>query len=508
VKRAVVYCRVSTKDQVANLSLPTQEKACREWCAREGAEVVRVFVDAGESAKTADRPAFNEALEYCRSGNKIGLFVVYALSRFARSSRDHANVAARLKASGVSLRSVTEPIDDTATGKLMETMLAGFAQFDNDVRADRTRAGMRAAIEAGRWVYRAPLGYLPGMRPDPDRAPLIAQAFILAADWTGTTADLRREVGRLGLTTRSGRPVPGQTFWRMLRSPVYAGILRAPGLEARGNFTALVDEETFYRAQAGMSGKAPKKRQRVNAEFPLRGFVRCGPCGRALTAYFARGKSGGRFPYYRCSCNRVSVRREVLEAAFVELLDRAAVPPEVLEALRGAVLAEWADYNGRVVESRERRDRQLAELRRKKSRLVDGYLAQDISPDTYREKLAEFEDAIAAATAAALSAAVDEDEVAGALAFAAGALASPGRAWLTFAPEARRGFAALVFEAPPAWVPGEGFTNPQFSPVFNGLRGAADENGQMVALPGQFANPVPAVFALWEAVGRPTARPA
>jgi DNA invertase Pin-like site-specific DNA recombinase len=42
----------------------------------------------------------------------------------------------------------------------MEGVLAAFAQFDNDVRSDRTRAGMKAALELGRWVFLAPIGYL------------------------------------------------------------------------------------------------------------------------------------------------------------------------------------------------------------------------------------------------------------------------------------------------------------------------------------------------------------
>ncbi|MGH7164471.1 MAG: recombinase family protein [Nitrospiraceae bacterium] len=62
--------------------------------------------------------------------------------------------------SGVQLRSATEPIDDTSTRKLMEGVLAAFAQFDKDVRSDRTRAGMRAALELGRWTFLAPIGYL------------------------------------------------------------------------------------------------------------------------------------------------------------------------------------------------------------------------------------------------------------------------------------------------------------------------------------------------------------
>jgi DNA invertase Pin-like site-specific DNA recombinase len=41
----------------------------------------------------------------------------------------------------------------------MEGVLAAFAQFDNDVRSDRTRAGMKAALELGRWTFLAPIGF-------------------------------------------------------------------------------------------------------------------------------------------------------------------------------------------------------------------------------------------------------------------------------------------------------------------------------------------------------------
>ena len=70
------------------------------------------------------------------------------------------------------------------TGNLMEGVLAAFAQFDNDVRSDRTRAGMRAALELGRWTFLAPLGYMNAPRAlgkslmhDPERAPLVRRAF-------------------------------------------------------------------------------------------------------------------------------------------------------------------------------------------------------------------------------------------------------------------------------------------------------------------------------------------
>jgi site-specific DNA recombinase len=61
---AVLYLRVSFRRQVEGTSLATQEATCREWCRRHGMTVDNLFVDRGESAKTTDRPAFQEMMRY------------------------------------------------------------------------------------------------------------------------------------------------------------------------------------------------------------------------------------------------------------------------------------------------------------------------------------------------------------------------------------------------------------------------------------------------------------
>ena len=160
VTRAVLYCRVSTREQTQNLSLTTQERTCRAYCDRSGFEVARVFVEEGESAKTRDRTRLRELLDYCRDNKgTVHHVVVYRLDRFSRQQYDHVILAAQLKRFGVTLKSATEPISDDSTGKLMENILSSFAQFDNDVRGERTIAGMRAALEEGRWTFGVPLGY-------------------------------------------------------------------------------------------------------------------------------------------------------------------------------------------------------------------------------------------------------------------------------------------------------------------------------------------------------------
>jgi len=55
---AVIGVRVSTKEQTENLSLPTQLRACEEYCRRQGYDVLELFHEEGESAKTTDAASF------------------------------------------------------------------------------------------------------------------------------------------------------------------------------------------------------------------------------------------------------------------------------------------------------------------------------------------------------------------------------------------------------------------------------------------------------------------
>ena len=64
---AVIYVRVSTKEQTENLSLPTQLRACEEYCRRQGYEILERFHEEGESAKTTDRSQLQNLLKHRRT---------------------------------------------------------------------------------------------------------------------------------------------------------------------------------------------------------------------------------------------------------------------------------------------------------------------------------------------------------------------------------------------------------------------------------------------------------
>src|SRR5258705_10393419 len=113
---AVIYVRVSTKEQTENLSLTTQLKACEDYCERQGFHVLARFREEGESAKTADCTELQKLLQFCRTNKgRVQFVVVFNLTRFARDKYDHFALRAHLKSLGISLRSPTDPIAERPT---------------------------------------------------------------------------------------------------------------------------------------------------------------------------------------------------------------------------------------------------------------------------------------------------------------------------------------------------------------------------------------------------------
>jgi hypothetical protein len=119
----------------------------------------------------------------------------------------------------------------------MEGVLAAFAQFDNDVRSDRTRAGMRPALELGRWTFAAPLGYLnaptwskTSLIEDPERGPLVRRAFEDLATGKYTKQEVIARATEGGLRSRKGLRLSPQSFGQMMRNPIYGRQSREPGL--------------------------------------------------------------------------------------------------------------------------------------------------------------------------------------------------------------------------------------------------------------------------------------
>ena len=67
----VLYARVSSEKQAENdLSIASQLKALRNYAGKNGWTIYKEFVDEAESARSANRPAFQEMIAYAKKKTK------------------------------------------------------------------------------------------------------------------------------------------------------------------------------------------------------------------------------------------------------------------------------------------------------------------------------------------------------------------------------------------------------------------------------------------------------
>jgi site-specific DNA recombinase len=396
---AVIYCRVSSKEQVDGTSLESQELACREYATRNHINVSRVFVERGESAKFADRTQLLELLSFCRNrANAIECLLVWKVDRLARNVGDHFNIKAGLLQHNIRVISVTEPIDSKPEGKLLETILAGFAQFDNDIRAARTVQGMRRKIQEGLFPGYAPLGYrsvtLRRKKTEPDQPEqpafrLLQRAWNEFATGKYMKVEILRSITKWGLRTRGGRPLSKQSLDNIFHNPYYAGVLRDPatGEEYPGRHLPMVSRATFARVQEilGRSRVAVPHRS-VRPEFPLRVFVRCANCEHPLTGSFSRGRSN-LYPYYHCfrpACDpRGNYPLAHVHDEFATFLSRVSPDQRTLDSVRHRIAALADNWSATSRALQEKRTVEIQRISDQQRQLIHMKMDQLINDEEF-----------------------------------------------------------------------------------------------------------------------------
>jgi DNA invertase Pin-like site-specific DNA recombinase len=161
MKRAALYCRVSTIDQHPE----TQLHDLRQFAANKGFQVVGEYTDHGYSGARARRPGLDRMMDDARR-HRFDVVVVWSCDRLARSTRHLLQVLDELNGFGTQFLSQREAIDtDGPLGRAIIVIISAIAELERSLIIERVRAGMRRARLEGRQIGRA--------RLDLDRAQVI-----------------------------------------------------------------------------------------------------------------------------------------------------------------------------------------------------------------------------------------------------------------------------------------------------------------------------------------------
>lgn len=412
--RAVLYLRVSTEEQVDNYSLDTQAGLCQKEADRRGYEIVETFREEGRSAKTiTERPTLIELLEYCRKNKReIGAVIVYRLDRISRQTADYLAIRKKLAECETTLISASEPTGDTPTERFVETMLAGFAQMDNDVRGERSRNGMRARFMSGLYNGSPPLGYLRQNGyaiKDPETFSAIQGAWELMTTDTKSLQDITNHLDQQGIREkRKGRRetrLRRQTMSRIFRNKFYAGkvVSKQYGLEVQGQHAPMITEETFYRVQAIIDGRNHNtpmmlaRRSHHNPDFPLRRIVHCGRCGQSFTGAWSKGKCS-LYGYYFCikRCGAKSnVPSTEIDPVTTKLLGDISLSPETATLINAYIRRTYGLRIGSLQLKRSQAGEELEKVYETRQTLIEKNLNGTYSDDIFKEQNKILEEKIA-----------------------------------------------------------------------------------------------------------------
>ena len=387
-----IYTRVSTTDQKVNgFSLQEQERRLRRSFQGKPVDGILHYSDDA-SAKTFDRPGFQSLLSDIKS-RKISIQEIWCTQhdRFSRNLRDSLNMLQELKMLGVSVRFLENDINPENNADLLFQVIHHvMPEMENQLRSDKTKKGMREAMRRGRWVFRAPVGYTTDpvsklIHPN-ESAPFVQEAFKEVAKDILPMDHIRKSL------MRSGFKCAKQTFYNMLRNPIYCGQIRIeahrdePEEIVTGLHEPLVPKELFDEVQHILSGnKKTASKRELSHLFPLRPMLNCPDCGRKWTGSSSRGRSNV-YPYYHCTaeCGQRVATSKVHDALDV-LLDSIEVPKPVQALYERIVEDAAAKMKTTRATALAGLEKAKGQIERKQQRVEDDYLSNTIDAGSFQK---------------------------------------------------------------------------------------------------------------------------
>ena len=178
---------------------------------------------------------------------------------------------------------------------------------------------------------------------------------------------------------------------KIVRNPIYYGIIKGFGMEIEGKFAPIIDERLYWKCQPrGASRFHSGKRLASNAKYPLRRFAACTECGKTLTGSASTGRHGKKYPYYHhhvpgCTLAK-SFAKETLEQNFAEYLESLNTTKNFEKVFKAIVVEVWQSNYKRLDSDNARIRKEVAVLETERQRIFDMHRAGKYSDEEFLEQ--------------------------------------------------------------------------------------------------------------------------
>ncbi|MGA1846231.1 recombinase family protein [Deferribacter abyssi] len=325
MKKTAIYIRVSTEEQAkSGYSVEAQKRHLTDYCKRQGFALIDYFIDSGFSGAKLERPELQRLIKEIEEGY-IENVVVWRMDRLSRKMRHLLYILELFEKNNVKFYSMTESFDTkTPVGKLLINMLGSIAEFERESIIQR----INAVKETRKLKKKLPLGNPPiGYQAENDRfvqdenAPIVKRIFEMYI-YGYKPKQIASELNKEGYRTKEGNLFTRASIWRIVKNPTYAGLVEIKGRLVDGNIDAIIDKETFYKAQEIIEQRRFEKRKNPQKHL-LTGFIFC-KCGSPMHSNAngnkRRYKCAARINYFADSCDSKGVKADFIEMEVSNLI--------------------------------------------------------------------------------------------------------------------------------------------------------------------------------------------
>ncbi len=379
MKRIAIYSRKS-KETDTGESIKNQIQMCKDYFLRKNEDCIfETFVDEGFSGGNTNRPEFQRMI-FLAKHKSFDVVACYKIDRIGRNTKEFLTTFDELEQHNVSLVSITEGFDpETPAGRMMMTMIAGFAEMERMSIAQRVKDNMNGLAKMGRWSGGTPPTGYKSVRLDngdktvmylellPEYKENLINIFKAAAEGYSC-----RYIGKLF-------DMPPKTILNIINNPTYckSNILSKKYLESLGfevfgelndlgylsynrrpkdkngkkkfnakgmlvsvsKHEAPIDAEIWIKANQQIKQRGDEANPRISQYSFLAHKVKCA-CGSGM--YLNPGymkKNGTRTCYFCCSrkkynktlCNNGQINVSRLENDILEMLENISKDKNILE---------------------------------------------------------------------------------------------------------------------------------------------------------------------------------
>ena len=345
---AVIYARYSSDNQREE-SIEGQIRECTAYAEKNGFTVVKHYIDRAISAKTDNRPQFQQMIK--DSDKKLfDIVLVWKLDRFARNRYDSARYKTQLKKNGVKLMSATEIISEGPEGIILESVLEGYAEYYSADLAEKVVRGqteniLKGRCNGGRGTFGYTLDSERKFHIDPLASPFVLESFTKYRDGL-TMKEIRDWLNENGIKNPVGGAFTYNSVEHMLKNRRYIGELKFRDVVVPDAIPPIIPLELFEDVQEKIAKnkKAPARRK-AEDDYLLTTKLFCGYCGALMFGESGTSRTGEVHRYYKCAtakkhkgCKKKTVRKEWLEDLVVNETMKMIHDDDCIQSIVDAVM--------------------------------------------------------------------------------------------------------------------------------------------------------------------------